>query len=58
MEIILNDGKYKIVLDDERIYALRYGREWRELTGDNLILSMLQEIVRLRDIIKEENINA
>jgi hypothetical protein len=33
---------------DGRLHALRGGREWRDLVGDNLILSLAQEVERLR----------
>ena len=49
MEIILNDGKYKIILDKDQFKALRYGEEWRDLTGDNLILFLCFEIEKLRN---------
>jgi hypothetical protein len=36
-ELELEDGKYTIVYHPgKHFYALRYGEEWRDLTGDNL----------------------
>jgi hypothetical protein len=32
--------------------ALRYGQEWRDLTGDGLILALAQEIEALRERVK------
>lgn len=50
-KIELCDGKYTVV--DElneggRLYALRYGEEWRSLAGDQLVYAMFCEIERLR----------
>jgi hypothetical protein len=51
--IILADGKYEVVFDQNGqrsdFYALRYGEEWRSLTGDNMILCMFQRIRDLED---------
>lgn len=33
--------------------ALRNGEEWRNLTGDGMVLSMLFEVNRLRKIVDE-----
>lgn len=44
------DGKYEVVFDDtpERggvlFVARRHGEEWRSLTGDGLILAMIQRV--------------
>ena len=51
--ILLDDGKYEVILDQtggtSKFYALRYGEEWRSLTGDNLVLCMFQRIQDLED---------
>ena len=52
------DGKYTIIRDFStyRMTALRYGEDWgRDLTGDNLIASMLDEIDRLHELNDSEN---
>lgn len=43
--------KYEVVIDLSNgvFKALRYGTDWRNLVGDNLILSMVQEIEDLRE---------
>lgn len=43
------DDKYEIVLtQDGRFYAMRYGMDWRSLTGDNLMLALAHEVEALR----------
>lgn len=39
------DGKYTVVLTNNggSFRALRYGEEWRDLTGDDMALSMFYE---------------
>jgi len=49
-KIELCEGKYTIMNDLETgggIRALRYGEEWRDLTGDNLVLALYQKVVEL-----------
>lgn len=43
--------KYKIILDNRNntLTALRYGEKWRDLTGDNLIMSMFSEIQEYKE---------
>lgn len=45
-EIELENGKYTIVFNDNpfEFKALRYGEEWRNLVGDNLILALVDYI--------------
>lgn len=41
----LYDGKYTVVFDKQgRLYALRNGETWRDMTGDGMVLAMLQRI--------------
>ena len=50
--IELLDGKYTVVNELEEgggFRALRYGEEWRNLNGDNLVLAMAYEIEELRE---------
>jgi len=51
--ITLDSGKYEVVLDQSdgkfNFHALRYGEEWRDLTGDNLVLAMFNKIQDLED---------
>jgi hypothetical protein len=59
----LCDGKYTVINELESggsFRALRYGEEWRDLAGDNLVLAFYQEleeakaeVARLRRIIDE-----
>lgn len=51
--IILDNGKYTIVYDKDNNFpekCLRYGEEWRELVGDNLIFYLCNEIERLKGV--------
>lgn len=44
------DGKYTIRRDgDGRMHCLRYNEPWRDLTGDGMVLALVQEIQKLRD---------
>lgn len=55
-EIKLADGKYTLIdalSDGGGFRALRYGEEWRDLAGDQLVYAMFCEIERLRRIISE-----
>ena len=45
----LDNGKYTVKQDSSgRLYALRYGEEWRDLCGDNLVYQLAAEVERLR----------
>lgn len=48
-KIELEGGKYTLVNDDGRLYALRYGEAWRDLAGDGLVLALFHEVEQLRD---------
>lgn len=57
--ITLDDGKYTIVYDKTNSFpekVLRYGEEWRNVVGDNLIFWLCTEIERLREANKERNV--
>lgn len=49
--IDLVDGKYSVIVDlNNGVFkALRYGEEWRSLTGDKLVLGMFDRIVELQE---------
>jgi len=40
------DGKYTIINNNGILKALRYGEEWKDLTGDNLVYWMLVELLK------------
>lgn len=49
--LVLADGKYEIVFSSKGEYpekALRYGEEWRDLIGDNLIAELCHMIDELK----------
>jgi hypothetical protein len=46
------EGKYTICLPEkaeEDFKALRYGDDWRDLTGDGMVLALCHEIEELRE---------
>jgi hypothetical protein len=45
--INLEDGKYIIESNAGICKALRYGKEWRDLTGDKLIGALIDKIIEL-----------
>ena len=50
--IELDDGKYTVINELGKgggLKALRYGEEWRNLAGDNLILAMFHKIEELQE---------
>lgn len=51
MNLSLEDGKYTIILENHpySFVALRYGEQWRDLTGDKLILALVQKVLELED---------
>lgn len=54
--IEIYDGKYTVVNNLSSgggLHALRYGEEWRNLAGDNLVLAMYHEIVELQDKVTQ-----
>jgi hypothetical protein len=53
LQVSICDGKYTIVQEaNYGTKVLRYGEEWREVTGDNVILGAAYEIDELRKYIK------
>lgn len=52
--IELEGGKYTVLHKcGLNFRALRYGEEWRDLTGDGLILALVQRIEELEETQKE-----
>jgi hypothetical protein len=45
--IVLEGGKYTLIHGEGQMKALRYGEEWRDLTGDKLFGAMVSRIVEL-----------
>ena len=51
--ITLLDGKYTVQHDNGTNFkALRYGQEWRDLTGDGLVLALVQKIEDLEEKVQ------
>ena len=50
--IELDNGKYIVMYDENNQYpmkCLRYGEEWRDLVGDNLIFWLCAKIEELEE---------
>jgi hypothetical protein len=48
--ISLHEGKYKVShTNGTNFHALRHGQPWRDLTGDGLLLAMVQRIEELEN---------
>lgn len=53
LRVSVDDGKYTIIQASAGgLRALRYGEEWRDLTGDGMVLALAQEIQNLRDVLE------
>ena len=49
MKVEVADGKYTVIQNETgRLMALRYGEEWRDCCGDNLIYSLASELAAIR----------
>lgn len=54
LEVSLENGKYTVVQEPNgSVKALRYGEEWRDLTGDKLVLCLAQEVEALQEKVRE-----
>lgn len=48
------DGKYEYVRQpDFKAHVYRHGEEWRDVTGDGLILAMVQRVEELEECLGE-----
>ena len=45
--IVLDDGKYKYIYEKGKQRVLRYGEEWRDLTGDNFVYCLAERATLL-----------
>lgn len=61
-EVSLDDGKYTVVYEiketpnggrNTAFYALRYGRPWRDLLGDGMVLALVHRIEELEKEIED-----
>ena len=47
--VTVAEGKYTLIHENgQRFRALRYGEEWRDLTGDGMVLALVQHIEDLQ----------
>ncbi len=52
LDVMIENGKYRVIQDNEgNLRTLRYGEEWRDCCGDNLIYCLAAEVERLREQI-------
>jgi hypothetical protein len=50
LDISVSEGKYRVIQRAAGgCFALRYGCEWRDTVGDNLILSLAYTVQELRE---------
>lgn len=57
--ITLGEGKYTIIYDKNSQYpvkCLRYGQDWKDLTGDNLIFYLCNKITELTERLADKEI--
>lgn len=47
------EGKYTVISEGGKLRAERHGTPWRSLTGDSLVLAMLQEVDDLKTKVEE-----
>lgn len=53
-KVSVAEGKYTVVFDEDGgLKALRYGEEWRDCCGDNLVYCLASELHELRQWAKE-----
>jgi len=53
LEVSVSNDKYTVTMDGKYgLKALRYGKEWRDLTGDNLIYFLALELQEAREKIE------
>lgn len=52
IDVTVAYGKYRVIAEAQmkNFRALRYGEEWRSLTGDNLVMYLALELQELRNI--------
>lgn len=49
LRVQVEDGKYEVVQEESgKCYALRYGEEWQDLTGNKFVLGMAYELDEAR----------
>ena len=54
-DVMVGEGKYRVVAETgmQSFRALRHGKEWRDLTGDGMVLALVQEIDQMRSALEE-----
>ncbi len=51
----VEDGKYTVYQESNTgaLKALRYGKKWRDLTGDNLVFNMMVELIKAKERLEK-----
>lgn len=47
------EGKYTVIFEGGKLRAERHGTPWRSMTGDGMVLAMLQEVDDLKAKVEE-----
>lgn len=47
------EGKYTVIFEGGKLRAERHGTPWRSLTGDGMVLAMLQEVDDLKGKVEQ-----
>lgn len=52
----LNEGKYELVFNQftGEFKCLRYGKHWRDLSGDKMVLALMQAVMNLEDAASDK----
>lgn len=59
IDVTTSDGKYTVRFGaDHRLHALRYGEEWRDCVGDNLIYMLANDLQDARAALEKEQKDA
>jgi len=56
MNVTLDEGKYRIVIEDGATTVYRHGELWQDLTGDNLIFNLVHRITELTEAANEASV--
>lgn len=51
-ELVLEDGKYTFQYEAGRMIILRYGEQWREVTGDKAIGALFSQVRDQQDLLR------
>lgn len=56
LDVSVNNGKYRVIqYADGHVGVQRSGIDWRDCTGDKLVLSLAQEVEHLRERLSKSH---